>query len=146
MAQQGSILGNSVLRKEDPGLLIGKNQYTDDMKYPNMGHIVFVRSSVAHGRLLSVDVSAAKGMPGVLSVYTADDLGLPDNVGFAGTPQHVRPPLARGKVRFVGDIVAAIVATDLYKGQDAAEQVVVDYDVLPAVVDLEQSLADAVGS
>ena len=65
MAQSGSILGNSVLRKEDPGLLIGTNQYTDDMKYPNMGHVVFVRSSVAHARLLSVDTSTAKGMPGV---------------------------------------------------------------------------------
>ena len=143
MAQSGSgsILGNSVLRKEDPGLLKGTNEYTDDMKFPNMANIVFVRSSVAHGRILSIDVSGAKDMPGVLAVYTADDLNLPNNVGFAGPPQHVRPPLARGKVRFVGDIVAAIIATDLYKGQDAAEQVIVDYDVMPAVVDLEESLA-----
>lgn len=141
MAQSGSILGNAVLRKEDPGLLTGKNQYTDDMKLPNLAHIVFVRSSVAHARLLSVDVSEAKGMPGVLAVYTADDLNMPDNVGFAGTPKHVRPPLARGKVRFVGDIIAAIVATDRYLGQDAAETVVVDYDVLPAVIDLEDALS-----
>ena len=142
MAQSGSgsILGNSVLRKEDPGLLIGTNQYTDDMKYPNMAHVVFVRSSVAHARVTGIDTSAAKSMPGVLAVYTAADLNLPDNVGFAGTPQHVRPPLAKGKVRFVGDIVAAVVATDRYLGQDAAETIVVDYDVLPAVVDLEDSL------
>ena len=141
MANQGSILGNSVLRKEDPGLLIGKNLYTDDMKPANLGHIVFVRSSVAHGRINSIDTSAAKSMPGVLGVYTAADLGLPDNVGFAGTPHIMRPPLAKTKVRFVGDIVAAVVATDLYKAQDAAEQVLVDYDVLPAVVDLEDSVA-----
>ena len=69
MANQGSILGNSVLRKEDPGLLTGKNLYTDDMKPANLGHIVFVRSSVAHARITSVDVSAAKSMPGVLGVY-----------------------------------------------------------------------------
>jgi carbon-monoxide dehydrogenase large subunit len=122
-------------------LLIGKNQYTDDMKYPNMGHIVFVRSSVAHARLGAIDTSAAKSMPGVLGVYTADDLGLDNNVGFAGTPHITRPPLARGKVRFVGDIVAAVVATDRYLAQDAADAVVVDYDVLPAVIDLEDSMA-----
>jgi len=138
---QGSILGNAVLRKEDPGLLVGTNQYTDDMKYPDMAHIVFVRSSVAHARITSIDTSAATGMPGVLAVYTAADLGLPDNVGFAGTPMHTRPPLAKDKVRFVGDIVAAVVATDRYLGQDAADAVMVDYDVLPAVVDLEDALA-----
>ena len=141
MAQSGSILGNSVLRKEDPGLLVGTNQYTDDMKYPNMGHIVFVRSTVAHGRLGDVDTSEAKKMPGVLAVYTADDLNLPDNVGFAGTPHIKRPPLARGKVRFVGDIIAAVVATDRYLAQDAADAITVDYDVLPAVIDLEDSVA-----
>ncbi len=140
MAQSGSILGNSVLRKEDPGLLVGTNQYTDDMKYPNMAHVVFVRSTVAHARLGAVDTSAAVGMPGVLAVYTADNLGIPDNVGFAGTPMHVRPPLARGKVRFVGDIIAAVLATDRYLAQDAADAVTVDYDVLPAVIDLEDSL------
>jgi carbon-monoxide dehydrogenase large subunit len=140
MAQSGSILGNSVLRKEDPGLLTGANKYYDDLRFEGLAHIVFVRSTVAHGRLLSVDTSAAAGMPGVLAVYTADDLGLPDNVGFAGTPDHKRPPLARGKVRFVGDIVAAVVATDPYLAADAADAVVVDYDPLPAVVDLEESL------
>jgi aerobic carbon-monoxide dehydrogenase large subunit len=140
MAQSGSILGNSVLRKEDPGLLVGTNQYTDDMKLPNLGHIVFVRSAVAHATLTSVDTSAAAGMPGVLGVYSADDLGLPDNVGFAGTPMHTRPPLARGKLRFVGDIIAAVVATDRYLAQDAADAVGVDYDALPAVIDLEDAL------
>src|SRR5262245_19369125 len=94
MAQSGSILGHPVLRKEDPGLLVGINKYTDDMTYPNLAHIVFVRSSVAHANVTKVDTSAAKGMPGVLAVYTADDLNLPDQVGFAGTPQHTRPPLA----------------------------------------------------
>ena len=79
-------------------------------------------------------------MPGVVAVYTGDDLGLPDNVGFAGTPEHKRPPFARGKVRFVGDIVAAVVAENPYQAADAAEAVMVDYDPLPAVVDLEESL------
>jgi carbon-monoxide dehydrogenase large subunit len=141
MAQSGSILGNPVLRKEDPGLLVGTNKYTDDMTYPNLAHIVFVRSSVAHANVTRVDTSAARGMPGVLGVYTAQDLNLPDNVGFAGTPQHTRPPLAKDKVRFVGDIVAAVVATDRYLGQDAADAIEVDYDPLPAVIDLEEALA-----
>ena len=66
MAQSGSILGNSVLRKEDPGLLVGTNQYTDDMTYPNMAHVVFVRSAVAHARLISVDASAAVDMAPLL--------------------------------------------------------------------------------
>src|SRR5262245_26848383 len=140
MAQSGSILGNSVLRKEDPGLLNGTNQYTGDMTYPNMAHVVFVRSNAAHARLSSIDTSEAAGMPGVIAVYTADELGLPDSVGFAGTPQHVRPPLARGKVRFVGDIVAAVIAEDRYLGQDAADTIVVDLDPLPVVIDLEESL------
>ena len=112
MAQSGSILGNTVLRKEDPGLLAGANQYIDDMKIDDVAHIVFVRSPVAHARSAPSTRGGAKAMPGVLAVYTADDLGLPDNVGFAGAPDITRPPLARGKVRFVGDIVAAVVATD----------------------------------
>ena len=141
MAQSGSILGNSVLRKEDPGLLTGANEYFDDLKVDGMTHIVFVRSHVAHGRLGAIDTAEAKAMPGVLAVYTADDLNLPDNVGFAGAPEHKRPPLARGKVRFVGDIVAAVVATDPYLAADAAEAVVVDYEPLHAVIDLEESLA-----
>ena len=97
MAQSGSILGNSVLRKEDPGLLAGTNKYTDDLSYPNAAHVAFVRSPIAHATLGAIDTSAAKGMPGVVAVYTADDLGLNDNVGFAGTPNHKRPPLARGR-------------------------------------------------
>jgi aerobic carbon-monoxide dehydrogenase large subunit len=141
MTTSGSILGNSVLRKEDRGLLTGANLFTDDIQSTDQAHIVFVRSTVAHARLTSVDVSEAQGMPGVLGVYTAESIGLPDNVGFAGTPAHVRPPLAKGKVRFVGDIVAAVVATSQYLAQDAAEAVVVEYDTLPAVIDLEASQA-----
>ena len=80
-------------------------------------------------------------MPGVLGVYTAADLSLADDVGFAGTPEHLRPPLAKGKVRFVGDIVAAVVAENRYQAVDAAETVVVDYDALPAVTNMEASLA-----
>ncbi|MPY95546.1 MAG: molybdopterin-dependent oxidoreductase [Acidimicrobiia bacterium] len=141
MARSGSILGNAVLRKEDPGLLTGVNQYVDDMKVQGMVHVAFVRSTVAHARLGDIDTTEAAAMPGVVGVYTADDLGLTDNVGFAGAPEHKRPPLARGKVRFVGDIIAAVVAEDRYQATDAAEAVIVDYEPLHAVVGLEESLA-----
>jgi carbon-monoxide dehydrogenase large subunit len=140
MAQSGSILGNSVLRKEDPGLLLGTNQYTDDMTYPGLVHVAFVRSPIAHARIGSIDTSTAAAMPGVLAVYTADNLQLPPNAGFFGAPHLTRPPLATGKVRFVGDIVAAVIATDRYLAQDAADAVDVEYDALPAVIDLEDAL------
>ena len=142
MAQSGSILGNSVLRKEDPGLLTGANRYVDDIKVDGTAHVVFVRSTVAHARLGAVDVTEARSMPGVVAVYVDGDLALPDNVGFAGAPEHTRPHLARGKVRFVGDIVAAIIAETRTQGVDAAEAVTIDYDVLPAVVDLEAAAAE----
>jgi aerobic carbon-monoxide dehydrogenase large subunit len=137
---QGSILGNSVLRKEDPGLLKGTNQYFDDITLPGMAHVVFVRSTVAHARIESIDTSDAVGMPGVVAVYTNDNLPMGDYIGPIG-PTHPRPPLAKGKVRFVGDIVAAVVAETRSQAADAAEAVIVDYDVLPAVIDLEESLA-----
>jgi carbon-monoxide dehydrogenase large subunit len=140
MTQSGSILGNSVLRKEDPGLLKGANQYFDDITLPGLAHVVFVRSTVAHARIESIDTTDAETMPGVVAVYTHDTLPMGDYIGPIG-PTHPRPSLASGKVRFVGDIVAAVVAETRAQAADAAEAVVVDYDILPAVVDLEESLA-----
>ena len=138
MATAGSILGNAVLRKEDPGLLKGDNKYFDDLDVPGVTHVVFVRSNVAHARLVSVDTSAAKAMPGVLAVYSGDDLGLAPFMGFPLLPAvFARPIFAKEKVRLVGDIVAAIVATTRTIGADAAEAVVIEYDMLPAVTDAE---------
>ncbi len=142
MAIAGSILGNSVLRREDPQLLEGAATYVDDMTPVGTLSIVFVRSNVAHGRLNSVDISEALTMPGVKAIYTADNTSLPDfqAVGFFPATMN-RPVLAKGKVRFVGDIVAAIVSDSRAQGTDAAEQVVVDIDILPAVIDPEAALA-----
>ncbi len=145
MATAGSILGNTVLRREDPQLLEGAAAYVDDMTPAGTLAIVFVRSNVAHGLLNSVDVSAALTMPGVKAIYTADNTPLADfqAVGFFPAAMN-RPVLAKGKVRFVGDIVAAIVAESRAQGADAAEQVVVDIDILPSVTDPEAALtADA---
>ena len=110
MATAGSILGNSVLRKEDPGLLYGVNDYVDDMK-PDTKAIVFVRSNIAHGTINSINIEDGVGMPGVLGMCTSDNTDLPAVPLFAMmTPNLSRPPLAKGKVRFVGDISAMVVA------------------------------------
>ncbi len=141
MATAGSILGNSVLRKEDPNLLTGQGDYFDDIKVAGTLAIHFVRSNVAHGILKSVDISQATSMPGVVAIYTADNLELPSFQAFPLIPAELnRPMLAKGKVRFVGDIVAAIVAETKSQATDAAEMIIVDIDALPALTDPEKAL------
>ncbi len=143
MATSGSILGNPVIRLEDPRILRGDARYVDDLPMPGAAHLVFVRSTIAHARIESIDTSDAKAMPGVVAVYTSDDLELPDVQGFIMLPPAFnRPALAKGRVRFVGDIVAAVVAETRAQAVDAAEAVVVDYDPLPVVVDAEAAMAD----
>jgi carbon-monoxide dehydrogenase large subunit len=138
-----SILGHPVKRVEDPRILSGKARYVADLDLPGVATAVFVRSTIAHARLGSVDTEAASKMPGVMGVYTADDLGLPDIPAFAMAPTVMsRPPLARGTVRFVGETIAVVVAETPEQAVDAAEEVVVDYDPLPAVADPEAALAD----
>jgi carbon-monoxide dehydrogenase large subunit len=139
----GSILGNAVLRREDPAILEGGARYFDDLAFDGMVHIVFVRSTMAHAEILSVDTAEATAMPGVLGVFAGDDLGLEPVQGFAMCPPVFnRPPLANGRVRFVGDVVAAVVAETRAQAVDAAELVIVDYEPLDAVVDPEAALAD----
>jgi carbon-monoxide dehydrogenase large subunit len=136
MPASGSILGNAVRRLEDPALLTGAGKYVDDLVEPNMAHMAFVRSTVAHANLGSVDVAAALSMPGVVAVYHAggDDLGLPSLQQFPAMPETLnRPVFATDKVRFVGDIVAAVVAETRAQAVDAVERVVVEYDTLPSV-------------
>jgi carbon-monoxide dehydrogenase large subunit len=139
----GSILGNPVLRTEDPRILRGDAEYFDDQKVEGLRHVAFVRSTIAHARIESVDTTEAAGMPGVAAVYTADDLELDPQQAFAMVPAVMaRPPLAQGVVRFVGDMVAVVVAETRAQAVDAAELVVVDYDPLPTVVDPEAALED----
>jgi carbon-monoxide dehydrogenase large subunit len=140
----GSILGNAVVRLEDPALLTGAGKYLDDLDAPGAVRVVFVRSSVAHGTVRSVNVDAVRAMPGVLAVYHAggDDLGLAPFQGFPLLPEVFnRPVFAKDRVRFVGDIVAAVVAETGPQAVDAAEAVVVDIDPLPAVVAQADALA-----
>jgi len=139
-----SILGTRVLRTEDPRFLTTGGVYTEDVTDDRLAgavHLCFVRSPVAHAKITSIDVSAARDAPGVVAVYTGADLeSLPPRKGMGPmNPEMVQRPLATDKVRFVGEPVAVVVTEEPYQGEDAAELVSVDYDALPAVV----SLADA---
>ncbi len=138
----GSLLGNAVPRVEDPALLTGRGRYVDDLPIAGVLHAHFVRAPLAHGRILGIDADDARAMPGVVAVYTAADLGLAPYAVFTRIhPECARPPLAEGTVRFVGDPVAVVIAETRTQALDAAEAVVVDYDPLPAVTDMEAALA-----
>ena len=132
-----SILGNRVLRREDPALLTSGGSYVDDLDLPDAAFVTFVRSTMAHARVTDVDVSEAVAMPGVLAVITATDLGLPDLPPAMPmfNASMTRPLLARDIVRFVGEPIVAIVTERREQGPDAAEAVLVDYEPLPAIVD-----------
>jgi carbon-monoxide dehydrogenase large subunit len=134
----GSILGNAVVRLEDPQLLIGGATYIDNLDWPGKAHLVFVRSTAAHGLIRHIDTETARAMPGVLAVYTAEDLGLSPHHTFVPVADaFARPPLATERVRFVGEAVAAVVAETRRQAVDAADEVIVEIDPLPAVVDPE---------
>jgi carbon-monoxide dehydrogenase large subunit len=139
----GSILGNRVLRKEDPKFLTSGGKYVDDLYDEPMLqgalHVTYVRSSVAHGRILSIDTADAASMPGVVAVFTAESLGL-QPVPAPFNPMVARTLLASDKVRYVGEPLAAIVSETREQGVDAAESVIVDYDVLEAFVDVEAAM------
>ena len=138
-----SVLGGVVRRREDPALIQGRGRYTDDVKLAGTAHAAFVRSPFAHAKVLSVDASAARAMEGVLAVYTAADV---EHLGtlVAQVPVgKVRPLLNGDTVKHVGEAVAMVVATDPYLARDAADAVDADYDPLPAVIDLKESLSDA---
>ncbi len=146
MAGSGSILGNPVVRLEDPTLLTGEGKYVDDLVEPGMLYVALVRSSVAHGTINSVDVSEASSMPGVVAVFHAgNDLGMPAMQGFAMLPPAFnRPIFASERVRFVGDVIAAVVAESQAQANDAAGAVVADIDPLPSIMSAADGLkADA---
>jgi aerobic carbon-monoxide dehydrogenase large subunit len=140
-------IGAPVKRKEDQRFITGKGQYTDDISRPGQAWAVFVRSPHAHAAIKKIDASAALKSPGCIAVYTGEDIAK-DKVGNLicgwmihskdGSPMKAgpHPALAQGKVRYVGDHVAVVIAETLAQAKDAAELVSVDYDVLPAAVDV----------
>jgi carbon-monoxide dehydrogenase large subunit len=140
----------SIRRREDPRLLTGGGNYAADAHRPDMLHAVLVRSSHAHARISGIDVSAARGMPGIVGVYTADDLtdvnATPGGIGFPrpdGGPSAKtdRPLLVRDRVRFVGEPIALVLADTHAAGLAAAEAVTIDYDELPLVTDPVSAMA-----
>lgn len=143
MTMTGSILGNAVHRKEDPGLLRGTNDYFADMQLDGLLHAVMIRSTIAHAEITELDISEAEGMPGVAAIWTSRNTELDDNPAPPFIhPSMFRPALAKDRVRFVGDIVAVVVAESEEAANDAAEMVIVDYEPLDPVIDLEAAIAD----
>jgi aerobic carbon-monoxide dehydrogenase large subunit len=139
-----SVLGNRVVRKEDPGLLTGATPFVADIRDPLLEgalHVTYVRSAMAHARINSIDTSEAFAAAGVVGVFTAADLGLsPQPSPFS--PPFMTCPLAIDVVRYVGEPIAVVVTERPEQGEDAAELVVVDYEPLPVVVDALVALED----
>jgi len=146
-ASEGYV-GRSLRRKEDPRLITGQATYIDDVVLPGTLHVVLVRSPEAHARIVSIDASAALAREGVHAVLTGEDLDLQAPLPMAWVPPGVQVntpehwPLARGEVNHVGDPVAAVFAQEKYLAVDAAEDVLVEYESLPVVVDPETALAE----
>jgi carbon-monoxide dehydrogenase large subunit len=144
-------IGASVPRNEDARLLTGRAQFVDDVELEGMLHVAFLRSPYAHARINAVDASAALARPGVLAVYTAGDLGdywkpgpllvPPPPIAGLVFNQATQVPLAKDKVRHVGEPVAMVVASSRYIAEDALDDIVFDADILDAVGDLEQAVA-----
>ncbi len=131
------LVGARVKRREDPRLIQGRGTYVDDIKVPGMCHLAFKRCDVAHGRIRSIDVSAAEAMDGVEAVFTGAQIAelvtpMPVMMPWPAPPHHA---VAVDTVRHVGEPVAVVVASDRYVARDAADAIVVDYEMLPAVID-----------
>jgi len=150
MPKDGGI-GADTKRREDVRFLSGTGKYTDDINLRGQAYVHFVRSDVAHGRINGIDTAEAEAMPGVIRVFTGADFegvgGLP--CGWQVTDRHgnpmqepAHPVLAQGKVRHVGDPIAAVVAETREQARDAAEAITVDIEDLPAVVDMKAALAE----
>jgi carbon-monoxide dehydrogenase large subunit len=145
----GREVGRDRRRKEDAKLVTGQTNWTDNITLPGLLHVAVLRSPMAHARITRIDVSPALSQPGVMAAFSGRDLAaelgsLP--CAWPVTPDikiPTHPPLAAEEVRYVGDAVAVVVARDRYAAADALESIDVEYEPLPAVVDMEEALTDA---
>ncbi|WP_313691853.1 xanthine dehydrogenase family protein molybdopterin-binding subunit [Halorarum halobium] len=146
------ILGSAIERREDPALITGNAEYTDDIQLPEMAHMAVVRSQYGHARIEDVDTSAAEAMDGVIGAYTHDDLAREDTPGelpfllpvgwlLPSLNDVDHPILADGRVRYQGDAIAVVVAEERYVARDAASAVEVEYDRLDAVTGPGEALS-----
>ena len=142
-------MGGGVPRKEDPNLVLGRANWTDNIKPAGTLHFALLRSPFAHAKVTSLDVSGALEQPGVVAAFTGEDLAdeWPGGVPCAAvvTDQQNTPfqaPIVTDEVKYMGDVVAVVVATDRYKAQDALESIEVDYEPLGVVVDMESALEE----
>src|SRR5829696_3336495 len=136
------LVGERVKRREDPRLIQGRGTYVDDLKVTGMLHLAFKRCDIAHGTITSIDTSAAAKMDGVEAVYTGADIAkvlgpMPIGTPFPSPPHYA---VAIDTVRYAGEPVAVVVASDRYLARDAADAIVVSYDTLPAVIDPELAM------
>jgi carbon-monoxide dehydrogenase large subunit len=141
----GRYVSRSVKRQEDPPLLMGRAHFMGDLKLPGLLAVKFLRSPHAHARVVGIDVRRAQTMPGVEAVVSGADLAATTRpvravMSGAGYKESGWPAMARGKVRFVGEPVVAVVAADPYRAEDALDAIEVTYDPLPAVADAEASM------
>jgi len=137
------LVGARVPRVEDPRLLTGRGRYVADITLPGMLHATFVRSTLAHGKISSVDVTEAKALPGVHAVWTGAEVqaGIPGGLQIEGMKATMQPVLASAYVRYVGEPLAVVVADSRHIAEDAAALIDVDIELLPAVLDAEAAAA-----
>ena len=145
--------GQPIKRNEDPRLLTGRALFTDDVQLAGMLHVAFLRSDLAHARIRSIDMGAARERQGVVAVYTAEDLGEfwqpgpllvpPPPVEQLEFHPRTQVPLAKEKIRHAGEAVVMVVAESRYLAEDALEEIFVEYEPMDAVVDLEVALNSA---
>src|SRR5580658_9548464 len=141
-------IGKARARKEDARLVTGQTNWTDNIQLPGLVQVAYLRSPMAHARITSVDVSAARGAPGVMAAFSGADFAAEQGslpCAWPVTPDIVipaHPPMATDEVRYVGEIVACVVARDRYAAADALELIDVEYEPLPAVLDMEAALAE----
>jgi CO/xanthine dehydrogenase Mo-binding subunit len=136
---EGKWIGRSVARLEDPPLVTGRGCYAGDISFPHQLHMRIVRANIAHGRIRSIDARPAAAVPGVRAVWTAADIDVGPIDFREGRIEKLepfrQPVLARERVRYVGEPLAAVFAEDPYVAEDAADQVVADIEELPALLD-----------
>src|SRR6202167_644008 len=135
-------IGQSVERLEDPPLVAGRGVFAGDINFPHQLHMRVVRSAHAHGRIVAIDAAAARAVPGVFAVWSAADIAEVPPIDFRegsipALDPYRQPVLAQGRVRYVGDPVAAVFAADPYVAEDAADLVTVAIEELPLILDAQ---------